>query len=259
MERKLLKKISSFAILYEYILRKKRYYMVKTVDILGIEINNSSARDLIEIAKEYFNNPSMNMIVSISASMLLQCQSNPMMQEALNMLDLPIIGDVEILAAAGLDSATKRQEIKNNEFFHEFMKHIGKDGRTVYLLGDTTPEIHKLSRYLKDTYDKVKVAGAFAMEQCTGDMDHVINEVNGAAPDVIISILSSPMQEEFLMKEHQKLNASIWYGAGKNYIRTSRLDELKKYANHLIHRGRLIKSISEYDEEVNESHEESKE
>ena len=47
-----------------------------------------------------------------------------------------------------------------------------------------------------------------------GDLEAVINDMNATTPDVIISVLPSPMQEQFLYEHRDKMNANIWYGIG---------------------------------------------
>lgn len=55
-----------------------------------------------------------------------------------------------------------------------------------------------------------------------GDLEAVINDMNATTPDVIISVLPSPMQEQFLFEHRDKMNANIWYGiGGYRYIRKS--------------------------------------
>ena len=229
--------------------------MVKTIDILGIEVNNSSVRDMMHMVEEYMDEPAMNTIETITASMLLDCQNNPFMQEVLNGLDLPVIGEVEILSAAGIDATSKRQEINSHEFFHEFMKYMVRSHKSIFMLGEDQQELDELTTYVNEEYGKVKIVGSHVVVADREDLDGAINELNGTTPDVIISLLDSPFQEEFLQKERLKLNASLWFGIGKNYARKNRFGPIGRFARHLIYRGKLMRSISEYDEEVGQVHE----
>ena len=70
--------------------------------------------------------------------------------------------------------------------------------------------------------------------------------MNATTPDVIISVLPSPMQEQFLADHREKMNANIWYGIGGTPLHKKKhsvLDHVKS----MIHRGKLKNSINHYD------------
>jgi N-acetylglucosaminyldiphosphoundecaprenol N-acetyl-beta-D-mannosaminyltransferase len=58
------------------------------------------------------------------------------------------------------------------------------------------------------------IADVEILEQCTGELDNVINEINAKTQDVVISLLPSPMQEQFFLDYRDKLSAGLWYGIG---------------------------------------------
>ena len=61
-----------------------------------------------------------------------------------------------------------------------------------------TGAVDEFTQELREEYPKLVLAGAAATENCVGDLEGVINEMNAATPDVIISIIPSPGQEHFL-------------------------------------------------------------
>jgi N-acetylglucosaminyldiphosphoundecaprenol N-acetyl-beta-D-mannosaminyltransferase len=52
------------------------------------------------------------------------------------------------------------------------------------------------------------------LDNCTGELDNLINEINAKTQEVVVSLLPSPMQEHFFLDYREKLSASLWYGAG---------------------------------------------
>ena len=93
---------------------------------------------------------------------------------------------------------------------------------------------------------KLVLAGAAATENCVGDLEGVINEMNAATPDVIISIIPSPGQEHFLVEHRDKINANLWYGIGGFEVHRKR-SRIKGFFWNLIHRVRLKNSIEKYE------------
>ena len=45
--------------------------------------------------------------------------------------------------------------------------------------------------------------------------ENVINDINGTETDCILSVLSSPYQEEFIADTRALLSAKVWFGCGK--------------------------------------------
>ena len=50
----------------------------------------------------------------------------------------------------------------------------------------------------------------------------LVNAINGGEVDCVISILSSPLQEEFIAKNRGILNTRIWMGLGKGILPVGR-------------------------------------
>ncbi|MEG1291123.1 MAG: WecB/TagA/CpsF family glycosyltransferase, partial [Lachnospiraceae bacterium] len=164
-------------------------------------------------------------------------------------LDLAIVCEKEILKAAGVSSAQRMRETMDNEFFKEFMKRIIRNNKTVYLLGDTSVKILELQEFLQNNYEKLKICGSYALEDCTGDFDNIINETNIAEPDLIFSVISTPEQEYFLKDNVGKFNAKIWYGLGNDYAGKKGVSEVRKFAKKMLHKGMLHSMLSRYNKE----------
>ena len=143
------------------------------------------------------------------------------------------------------------KETVEHEFFHEFMKRIARNHKIVYILGEKSEQIKALVGFLKEHYPRVTVSGVFALEDCPGDYESIINEVNGEAADVVISVIPSPQQEEFLMNYKSKMSAKVWYGIGEVtglYSDTF----LKKIFRKIFHKHVLLKRIEQYENEDEE-------
>ena len=57
--------------------------------------------------------------------------------------------------------------------------------------------------------------------------DMIVNKINGAETDCILSVLPSPLQENFIQENKPVLDAGVWMGLGEG-IKTSRQKNDKK-------------------------------
>lgn len=230
--------------------------MVKKIDILGISLDNYTVREAMLKMEVCWNNTIMSTVETISMETLVKAQSDELVKNCIENLDLAIICDKEILKAAGLVSSQRTKETVENEFMKEFLRRTMRNRRTVYLLGETSEQVGLLQEFLNEKYERLKIAGVYALSECNGDYDAVINEINIATPDVILSVIGTPEQEYFLKEHKEKLNANIWYGLGEDYVGRQGKSEMAGFARKLIQKGilhtRLLRYKKNDSEERNE-------
>lgn len=225
--------------------------MTKKVEILGIQLDNYTVREAIMCVERYLTNGVLNTIETVSLQMLMDSEKNPALREALGSLDLTVIGDREILEAAGIGTMQRIRETEENDFYFEFFKRIERNQKSVFLLGETAEKTGEFQAELEREFPRLIFAGSYAVDQCGGDVDAVINDMNAAMPDVVASALPSPLQEEFLGSHKAKMDAGIWYGVGKIPAQGERRGVLARLKSR-IHRGKLVSSMNQYVEKERE-------
>ena len=219
--------------------------MIKKIDILGIQLDNYTVRESIMRVESWLDGSVIKTIEGISMQMLVDSENDPVLKEVLSSLDLAVIGEKEILQAAGIETMQRLKETEGNDFSAEFFKRVERNRKSVFLLGEQQEKIDETKEILLREYPRLIFAGEYAIESCVGDLDAVINDMNATTPDVIVSILPAPEQEHFFWDHRDKMNASIWYGIGGLGIPGKR-HGVKYFFRSIIHRGRLKSSIEKY-------------
>lgn len=220
--------------------------MVKKLEILGVKLDNYTVREAMLKIEVCWNNTIMSTVETISMDTLVKAQSDELVKNCIESLDLAIICDKEILKAAGLVSSQRMKETVESEFLKEFLRRVVRNRRTVYLLSETDEQLGLLQEFLNEKYERIKVAGMYALSACNGDYDAVINEINIATPDAILSVIPTPEQEYFLKEHKEKLNAKIWYGLGQDYAGRQGKSEVVSFARRLIQKGILHTRLMRY-------------
>ncbi len=219
--------------------------MIKKIDVLGLSLDNHTVREAIRCVETYLGNNVLNTIESISMEMLMEAENDEVLRNVIESLDLAVVGEKEILQATESSSMQRIRETEENDFFFEFFKRVERNRKSVYLIGESAEKVAKAQEQLEQDFKKIVIAGTYALEDCVGALDAVVNELNSATPDIIVSILPSPMQEHFFWEYKDKMNANIWYGMGSLPIH--RKLGLADRVRRLVHRGKLKSSILKYD------------
>ena len=219
--------------------------MIKKIDIMGIQLDNYTVREAIRQVEAYLSDNVLNTIESISMQMLLEAEQDEVVKEVVDSLDLSVIGEKEILQAAGVATMQRVKETEENDFAIEFFKRIERNKKSLFILGDTDSRIEHAREDLVREVPKLEIVGEYAVENCVGNLEAVINDMNVMAPDVIMSILPTPMQEHFFLEHRDKMNANIWYGVGS--LGTSGKHRgMKNFFQRMMHLGRLKNSMNKY-------------
>ena len=90
------------------------------------------------------------------------------------------------------------------------------------MLAEDEADLRKLQVYMQEDYSNIYVIGSAITEELEESDDKVLNLLNGAEAQCVLSALPSPLEEHFVYKNKSLVNASIWLGFG------NLLDELKQ-------------------------------
>lgn len=224
--------------------------MIKKIDIMGILLDDYTVREALHQIESFSDDNVLRSIESISMQMLMEAEQDEELRNAISSLDLAIVGQKEILEVAGVGTMQRIKETEENDFFYEFLKRLERNHKRLFLLGETEEKNNRIKEKLIEQYPQLSIVGEYALENCIGDQAAVINEMNAATPDLVLSVLPSPAQEHFFWEHKDKINARIWYGVGDVEI-DGRMG-VKKMVTSLLHRGRLKSSIEKYEKKKEE-------
>ncbi|MBR2045476.1 MAG: WecB/TagA/CpsF family glycosyltransferase [Agathobacter sp.] len=197
--------------------------MIKEIIVAGIKLYNYSVlENLTQVTKNLEANV-FTTIEEVYMKTILLAKEDESVKEVLESLDVTVIAETGILDAVGQATIFRRAEIERREFFLQFMKIMERNGYTVYILGEAEKEVALASQYIADEFSRIKVVGSVALDEIDGERDGIINDINLLAPDVIISVLPSPMQESFIKEYKSMILAKIWYGIGEGKIAGAKL------------------------------------
>lgn len=226
--------------------------MGKIFYILGVAIDNYTVRESMLLIDEYINSDYLNTINIIFTDTLIKASEDSEFQEYVEETDLNIIGDKTILEAVGYMDSQRIKEVEENAFLAQFMKHILRNRQSVFILCEDRKSTEEISEYLLERYEDLVIVGTHAVEDHLDD-DSIVNEVNSVSPDIILSFLESPFQEEFIAKNKTKLSAKLWFGWGSNLNLTIRASIKHNWLVNTISKELFKKRVAKFvDKKPNE-------
>ena len=135
------------------------------LEILGVKLKHYRVDAAMEIAEEYLSNDKLNTIGIVTMQMLMQASKEPTWKQYIEDLDLTVIGETEVLEAAGIDPETPSyEEVETNEFIARFFWGLIQKKSRIFVLGDTGEELQTLQKYLTETYPGIEIGGGAVVE-----------------------------------------------------------------------------------------------
>lgn len=188
--------------------------MNKKIDIAGLQLDNCTVRESIMLLERAMSEQTFFSIAEINMDTILRAGADERVREAVERLNHTVIAEDNILKAVDRCTLQRQHEIADCTFFYELMKRVERNHLSVCLLGETEAAADSMQKLLLERFPRMNIVGVEILEQCTGELDSVINEVNIKTPDVMISILPSPQQEYFFLDYRDKIFAKLWYAMG---------------------------------------------
>ncbi|BBF44823.1 N-acetylmannosaminyltransferase [Lachnospiraceae bacterium KM106-2] len=186
--------------------------MMKKSDILGLNVNIIYYRELKRLINEYLGNDSLNRITFVGKDMLAMARENEDYRNKLEENDLVLLANRDLVTNQEDAAPIFQNAITNYNKLMEVLSSI-RESKTVLLLYEQEGDEEMIARYIKRKMPRARI-----IEQLCLDIEHsmesVINSINAAVPDIIISTIKAPEQEEWIAKECNKLNSKLFLGFG---------------------------------------------
>ena len=219
--------------------------MVKKLTVLGIQLNNYGIRDSFLVGEKYFHDDALNVIRLVTMGDLVLGSKDEDVKRALEETDLCVIEDKTILEEAGVTAPGRISELQGHDFFLEFMRRVYKNGRSIFILGESKESIEKLSALLKEQYWHIEIAGSGIICEDEAVNEKTLNDINILVPDMVISVLGSPLLDRFLNERRSQIYAKLLIALDPGIIRGSKRG-IRGFLNGIFEEGifrRLVKEM----------------
>ncbi len=223
--------------------------MVKKIRLLGMEMDNFTLREEMAQSEWFCHRQELNIIRTISIEMLSMAADSQTVRDGLGQADLLVVGDREILTEAGIYSPQRLREASEHGFMREFLNQMTAAGSSFFLVAKDQAQMDVFLEFLKIRYENIIVVGNYLLDDCSEGFDMMVNEINAAAPDIVLSVLASPFEDELLLQEKARIGVKVWYSLGMGYQDTEKKASFLVWFRQLVHKGRFKNVIHNYEDD----------
>ena len=165
--------------------------MKSRVNVLEIELNNNTAKEAMQKVMEYMQTEPMNIVEIISADTLVKSKDNETLKDNIAQADLVLAGEQAVLEVAEVTERKKLQDAGSQLFVKMLLRFFHKNHNRIFLLTESEEEKKHLKEYLRENYSGIQIVGAEIVPTDSSADDMILNSVNGAEADCVVSMISS--------------------------------------------------------------------
>ena len=204
---------------------------------------------------ECFGNSSLNhkinVIYFLTTEALLEASANDEMRNYIESMDMTIPMTTDILSAAKVTNRYRIKEVENRQFSKEMLEKLEREQATILLLSETKEQMEELHLKLSSR-KRLRIVKSVVMEELTGGFDQAINEINQESPQVLISQLEMPRQEQFIYENRKRVNIKIWIAFPSGFTEKSEESVKQGKLRTLVARTLFKRIVSKYDKNQGE-------
>ena len=186
--------------------------MNEKINVLDVNIDSCTAKEAMKETIAFLESEPVSVIDVVSVDGLMQMKDLSELKDRMNEFDLVLPGEKLILEAA--EEARLPKEIDIKLYLKMFMRYLHKNHKRMYLLVESEEDGQEAFRYMQRTYSGIQLVGLAKVSAEGRADDMLVNAINGSEVDCILSALSVPLQEDFIAKNRNLLDARVWVGVG---------------------------------------------
>ena len=208
--------------------------MTKKINVLDMQVDNYSAKEAMKRIVQLIQTEPVSIVKLVTVDMMMKIAEVAKLKAEIECFDMVLAGEKEILKAAGITDPRSIQEVDSLLFTKMFLRFLHKNQKRVFLLLESDDEALPFTEYLESYYSGIHVEGYVVVPDQDPADDMIVNRINGAEADCVLAVLSSPKQEEFVIRNKMLLNTRIWFGIGSVINFQAKIGSKKNWLQELI-------------------------
>lgn len=186
-----------------------------TERMFGVDVNTDSAVDTIGRIFSRLEQGEKTFIVAINPEKLMKSRKDSELRAILNKATVGIPDGIGVVLASRLRGGEIQGRITGIDMMESLCKEAAMRNVPVFLYGAKPGVAQQAADNLQQQIPSLHVAGT--LDGYVKDEQQVIDTINASGAKVLFVALGSPTQENFIIRNMDKLNVSVFQGVGGSF------------------------------------------
>ncbi len=188
--------------------------MRKTVEILGVHIDNMTMQETLEKAKALLKTEGVSAIYTPNPEIIMAAYQEESFRVILNEADICCPDGIGVVYASRMLKKPVPERVPGYDVTCALLKSIAKTGEGVFLFG-AKPGVAELAKTkLEERYPGLVVSGThdgYFQEEEEAD---IVRQINQSGAKLLLVCLGAPKQEKWIHKHKKDLKVNLCMGVG---------------------------------------------
>jgi N-acetylglucosaminyldiphosphoundecaprenol N-acetyl-beta-D-mannosaminyltransferase len=186
---------------------------VKRLDVIGVGVDPLTVEELHAEIERLVRGGRRGLVLNVNAHCLNLCYEDPELRDFLNGAEVVFCDGAGVMLAARILGGRIPERITYADWIWHLADLAASLGFSLYLLGARPGVAQEAAMRLRERYPDLEIAGArhgyFDHTAGGAENEAVVEEINAAAPDILLVGLGMPLQERWLMENIESLDAGV--------------------------------------------------
>lgn len=197
---------------------------LERVNVLGVGVDPMTVEELDSEVRRLARGAERAVVLNVNAHCLNLAYRDDGLRDYLDRADMVFCDGFGVRVAARLLGRRIPARITYADWMWRLAALAAGEGFSLYLLGARPGVARRAADQLLQRHPGLKVSGAhhgyFDHRAGSAENEAVVEEINAAAPDILVVGFGMPLQERWLMQNRRRLNAKVALtgGAAFDYV-----------------------------------------
>lgn len=191
---------------------------MERIEILGTQIDNVSWEEALERIREMIRQGGPHQVITPAIQQVIQARRDPGFRHALRDADLVVADGMPVVFASRWHKTPLKDRITGVDLVPEICRMAAQEGYTVFFFGAEEGVAAETARRMQERFPDLRIAGSYSpprgFMQDPEENEKALQAVQGAAPQILFTALSSPAQEKWLHRHRACLGVPLMIGVG---------------------------------------------
>ncbi|MCI8507689.1 MAG: hypothetical protein HFJ06_03850 [Lachnospiraceae bacterium] len=182
--------------------------MKDRIQLLDIVMDIASTKTASEATIQYLKDESSKVIYFVNSETLLLLQENRDWQNIVQESELILPGNASVNGSVDEVLGHKRDPFFFEGYFDSILDYAVSEGHEILLVAEDKDKFTFVQENIHEKRPYLTMSGMFLTKQ-EESADHIVNEINSVAPDILLMALEEKRQLKLLQDYRNQMNAGV--------------------------------------------------
>jgi len=187
---------------------------MEKVDVLGIQFNNVTMQEAIEMCDGFLKRDMGNLVVTPNPEIVMKAKDDEEYKEIINSAELVIPDGIGIIKAGNILKTPLKERVAGYDLICNLLEKYSDGSASFYFWGSKPGYAAEAKERIEVQYPNIKILGTHTGYFTPEEEKEIISEIRTLRPDILLVGVGFPKQEKIIHQYQKEGFFKIGIGCG---------------------------------------------